>query len=315
VADGGGTMDLLGRHGSGCRRAADRPAHAERNDDVHALGPLRQLFRHVVLSAIQGRFGQEALGRRIAMTQTPADNKDRRAFLVDGLRVAGAIAFAGTAGYVAGQSGTGEACVWQLDPDKCIACGNCATYCVLDISAVKCMNCYDMCGYCDICTGYFEPGYAALDSGAENQLCPTGAILRDFVEDKYGQRFYEYRIDEPLCIACGKCVKGCALMNGSLYMQVQHDRCVDCNECSIATACPTQAFHQIPVSQVEILKEKAVSALTAHARKLLQGAEDNPNKQREAQQLLDRVAAQRAWRAQQRNEADGHNASRKSTNP
>jgi electron transport complex protein RnfB len=42
-------------------------------------------------------------------------------------------------------------------------------------------------------------------------------------------------------------------MNGSLYMQVEHDRCLDCNECAIAIACPTQAFYRIPASQTEIM--------------------------------------------------------------
>ena len=47
------------------------------------------------------------------------------------------------------------------------------------------------------------------------------------------------------CIGCGKCVKGCALMNGSLYLQVMQDRCVNCNECAIAVACPSRAFCRV----------------------------------------------------------------------
>jgi Na+-translocating ferredoxin:NAD+ oxidoreductase subunit B len=175
----------------------------------------------------------------VADTERPTD---RRGFLGDGMRIAGAVVAAGAAGFLAGRRGREAPLVWQLDPDKCIACNNCATHCVLDISAVKCVNCFDMCGYCDVCTGYFEPSYLAVDStSAENQLCPTGAVEREFVDDKSGQRFYEYRIDRPLCIGCGKCVKGCALMNGSLYLQVEHDRCVNCNECSIG--CPVPRRH------------------------------------------------------------------------
>ena len=113
-------------------------------------------------------------------------------------------------------------------------------------SAVKCVQCFDMCGYCDICTGYLATGYQNVDTAAENQLCPTGAIVRTLIEEKAGQRFYEYTISTPLCIGCGLCVKGCALMNGSLYLQVMHDRCVDCNECAIAASCPTLAFDRIP---------------------------------------------------------------------
>ena len=141
--------------------------------------------------------------------------------------------------------------VWQLDPHKCIACGNCATFCVLEQSAVKCVHAFAMCGYCDLCTGFFEPKPRELNTGAENQLCPTGAIKRTFVEDPY----YEYTIDESLCIGCGKCVKGCnAFGNGSLFLQVRHNRCLNCNECSIAAACPSQAYKRVPVDEPYIIK-------------------------------------------------------------
>ncbi len=159
----------------------------------------------------------------------------------------------GLVGFVAGKKATAEPLVWQIDPYKCIACGNCATHCVLDPSAVKCVNSFPMCGYCDLCTGYFPPEPVALNTGAENQLCPTGAIIRKLVEEPY----YEYTIDEELCIACGKCVIGCAAFgNGSLYLQVRHDRCLNCHECSIAIACPSQAFVRVPASQPYLLKHK-----------------------------------------------------------
>jgi len=141
--------------------------------------------------------------------------------------------------------------VWQLDPAKCVQCGGCATNCVLNPSAVKCVHAFKMCGYCKLCFGYFQPGANALNSGAENQLCPTGAIKRTFVEDPY----YEYTIDESLCIGCGKCVKGCNLFgNGSLFLQVRHDRCVHCNECSIARRCPAGAYRRVPANQPYLLK-------------------------------------------------------------
>jgi electron transport complex protein RnfB len=224
---------------------------------------------------------------------------DRRGFLGDAVRTTTVFAFAGGAGFLAGRRTQGEPLVWQLDPDKCTACGNCATYCVLDVSAVKCVNFFDMCGYCDICTGYFEMKYLSLDTAAENQACPTGAIIRHFVEEKSGQRFYEYTIDEPLCIGCGKCVKGCALMNGSFYLQVEHDRCLDCNDCAIAVACPTQAFYRVPVGQAEILKKRAVSALESRGQKQLSSAGEDGAKREEAQHLLARAETQRRWRQQQ----------------
>jgi Na+-translocating ferredoxin:NAD+ oxidoreductase subunit B len=141
---------------------------------------------------------------------------------------------------------------WQINPSKCIACGNCATYCVLEHSAVKCVNVYPICGYCKICFGYFEPEPFAITEGAENQLCPTGAIKRTFIEDPY----YEYTIDESLCIGCGKCVKGCNTFgNGSFFLQVRHDVCVNCNECAIAAACPSGAFERVPAAKPYLLKE------------------------------------------------------------
>lgn len=226
---------------------------------------------------------------------------DRRGFLGEGVRCAGAIAFAGAAGFVAVRRGRSEERVWQLDPDKCTACGNCATYCVLDVSAVKCVNCFDMCGYCDICTGYYETDFTVTDTAAENQLCPTGAVIRQFIDEKSGQRFYEYTIDGPLCIGCGKCVKGCALMNGSLYLQVEHDRCLNCNECAIAVACPTQAFRRIPAGQVEILKRKAAQALKARGQRLLRAVDDDPAKRQQASALVKRAKTQLRWRMAEEN--------------
>jgi Na+-translocating ferredoxin:NAD+ oxidoreductase subunit B len=182
---------------------------------------------------------------------TKEHNRNRRGFIGDALRVAATVGIGGAAAALAVRKGRSGQLVWQIDPGKCIACGNCATYCVLDESAVKCVHSFSMCGYCDLCTGYFRPSPIALNSGAENQLCPTGAIRRGFVEDPY----YEYTIDERLCIGCGKCVKGCnAFGNGSLYLQVRHDRCQHCNECAIAVACPSQAYRRVPADDPYLLK-------------------------------------------------------------
>lgn len=141
--------------------------------------------------------------------------------------------------------------VWQIDPNACVQCGNCAEKCVLSPSAVKCVQEYEMCGYCGLCFGYHEPGAIALDTAAENQLCPTGAIERRFVEDPY----FEYNIIEDLCIGCAICVRGCSVFgNGSFYLQVRHDRCVNCNECAIAEACPADAFRRVPADQPYLRK-------------------------------------------------------------
>jgi electron transport complex protein RnfB len=180
----------------------------------------------------------------------PKEKIDRRKFFKTSAWGACTAGLLAVAGIFASKKRKTET-VWQLDPDKCVACGNCATYCVLEQSAIKCVHAYAMCGYCDLCTGFFLPEPRELDTGAENQLCPTGAIKRSFVEDPY----YEYTIDEPLCIGCGKCVKGCnAFGNGSLFLQVRHDRCLNCNECAIAAACPSQAYKRVPVDEPYLIK-------------------------------------------------------------
>jgi electron transport complex protein RnfB len=175
---------------------------------------------------------------------------ERREFIRTGLRTA-AVAALGGIGVTAARRGGGDDLVWQIDPHACVQCGNCATHCVLNPSAVACVHAFTVCGYCELCFGYFQPGSSKLNEGAENQLCPTGAITRSFVEEPY----YEYTIDESLCIGCGKCVKGCNTFgNGSLFLQVRHDRCENCNECAIARACPADAFRRLPTSRAYLLK-------------------------------------------------------------
>lgn len=179
----------------------------------------------------------------------------RRDFLRRGLAGGAGVVLAGLTAKGVARGGRDHQ-VWQLDPNACVQCGRCATHCVLAPSAVKCVHAYAMCGYCQLCFGFFRPGANALDEAAENQLCPTGAIRRMFVEDPY----YEYTIDESLCIGCGKCVKGCnAFGNGSLFLQVRHDRCVNCNECAIALACPATAFRRVPAQTPYLLKGEASS--------------------------------------------------------
>lgn len=182
----------------------------------------------------------------------PSSHLSRRDLLRGGLRGAGLLGLGAAGGFLAGREAKADT-VWQINPDLCIQCGRCATECVLEVSAVKCTHSFGMCGYCKLCTGYFEPEPVNLDEGAENQLCPTGALKREYIEDPY----YEYRIVRELCVGCGKCVKGCNMFgNGSLYLQVGHDRCLNCNICSIATACPAQAFVRVPADKPYLLRGK-----------------------------------------------------------
>ena len=153
----------------------------------------------------------------------------RREFIRKGMQLSILIGLGSIAGGLITKT-ISEKTVWQLDTKKCTQCGRCATSCIKKPSAVKCFHAYDMCGYCDLCGGYFKPGTKDLTTAAENQLCPTSALKRKFIEEP----FFEYEIDKELCIGCGKCVKGCgAFGNGSLQLQVSQDLCDNCNECSI----------------------------------------------------------------------------------
>lgn len=186
---------------------------------------------------------------------TPEQNEkeggcSRRGFLRGGLLGLAAASLGSVCAGALQGAGKGDS-VWQIDPTKCAQCGRCATACVLTPSAVKCVHTFAICGYCELCGGYHQPGTKVADTAAEHQLCPTAAIQRTYVENPY----YEYRILEELCIGCGKCVKGCgAFGNGSMYLQVRHDRCVNCNECAIGAVCPAEAFVRVPASRPYLLK-------------------------------------------------------------
>lgn len=112
------------------------------------------------------------------------ENISRRKFINTGARFTIALGIGGIGAVVLRKAGTDDM-VWQLDPAKCVQCGQCATECVLTPSAVKCIHVYDMCGYCDLCGGYFRPETKTLTTAAENQLCPTAAIERKFIEEPF----------------------------------------------------------------------------------------------------------------------------------
>jgi electron transport complex protein RnfB len=175
---------------------------------------------------------------------------ERRRFLRSGMQMALAVSLGGIAGISLLKSSS-KNLVWQLDPFKCVQCGRCATECVMTPSAVKCVHAYNLCGYCDLCGGYLKPDPNARSTAAENQLCPTAAIKRKYIEDPY----FEYEIVEDLCIGCAKCVAGCTSFgNGSLHLQVRHDLCKNCNDCSIARVCPADAFQRVPADTPYLIK-------------------------------------------------------------
>jgi Indolepyruvate ferredoxin oxidoreductase, alpha and beta subunits len=177
----------------------------------------------------------------------------RRKFLrVLGSTVAGSAILAVSGGLIRNVKGQEASYYWQIDPQKCTQCGRCEIHCVLPVSAVKCIHANKVCGYCDLCGGYYRSNVKELNTAAENLMCPTGAIERKFVEDPY----FEYTINEDLCNGCGKCVKGCSSFgNGSLYLQIKRNLCKDCNECQIATVCPSDAIIRVPIGTAYKLKD------------------------------------------------------------
>lgn len=176
----------------------------------------------------------------------------RRELIARGVRGAGLLCAAGGLGALVTRGKT-ENLVWQIDPRKCVACGKCATECVLNPSAVKCVHEHEICGYCELCFGYYVDQRLDDQETAENRRCPTDAIRRALVEDPY----HQYIIEEDKCIGCALCVEGCQQFgNGSLIIQVRHDRCLNCNQCAIASACPADAFRRVPASAPYLLRLK-----------------------------------------------------------
>lgn len=177
----------------------------------------------------------------------------RKEFLqMCGSVIAGGVVLAAGAKLATKTKGKQSYVFWQIDPARCTQCGRCETDCVLPVSAVKCIHANRVCGYCDLCGGYYRSNVKELNTAAENMMCPTGAIERKFIEDPY----FEYTINEDLCTGCGKCVKGCTSFgNGSLYLQIKQDICVNCNECQIAQVCVSDAISRVDYATAYKLKE------------------------------------------------------------
>jgi Na+-translocating ferredoxin:NAD+ oxidoreductase subunit B len=201
------------------------------------------------------------------------EQPSRRDLLGHAARGAGLLTLGGTAIYLAHKARAAD--VWMIDPGRCInirlgatgveACQKCATSCVLELSAVRAVNTFSLCGRCCICPAYFDVNSDPGEDGLPTRmLCPREAINRTAIgkvdpSDPLNN-FYEYTIDEKLCNGCGKCVMACKEPAGlgSIRLQVRHDLCLNCNRCSIAQACPDDAYLREPAGQVGMVKPPGV---------------------------------------------------------
>lgn len=191
------------------------------------------------------------------------DKSTRRQFLNSVARGAGVVTVGGAALALTIRADADK--VWNINLNDCTACkefnadptglSKCATECVLKMSAVKAVNDFSKCGYCMICPGYHDVNSPVDEQGIPTAMvCPYDAIIRTprgyYDEADPNNNFYEYMIDESKCTGCGKCVLGCKppMGNGSLRLEVRHNLCVDCNQCTIANACPVDAFDRTPVT-------------------------------------------------------------------
>ncbi len=189
-----------------------------------------------------------------------SDDPTRRDVLGHAARGAALVGLGGAAVYLTTK--TNQACAWQLDASKCVnsrlgatgvdVCWACANDCVLSLSAVRAVNDFAKCGRCYICPAYYNIKSAVDEFGLPSQkLCPRDAILRTPIgevdPDDPANNFYEYTIDEVKCNGCGLCVMACKEPSGlgSITLEVRYDLCLDCNRCSIAIACPDEAYDRL----------------------------------------------------------------------
>ena len=193
-----------------------------------------------------------------------SDKPTRRTVLNNAVRGTVLLGMAGTAGYLV-KKAEGQI-VWQVDGVKCInsrldevgveVCSLCTDECVVTQSAVRAVNDSKKCGRCYICPAYYNVKSAIDEEGLPSEkLCPRDAIERKPIgwidPDDPANNFYDYLIDEEKCDGCGKCVMGCEEPAGlgSIRLMVRHDLCVDCNRCTISTACPKDALLQVTLDE------------------------------------------------------------------
>jgi len=184
------------------------------------------------------------------MSEKIPENIDRREILKKALWGVSVAGLGGITGFVLPRTIKSKT-AWQIDPFKCVSCSRCETECVLMHSAVRCVHIPAMCGHRETCPAFFDIDPLGPDTASRTQLCPQRAIRRSPVSDPY----YSYTIDTGRCSGCAKCVERCGEFgNGSLFLQIHHNLCINCNECKIAAACPATAIKKVPADEPYIFK-------------------------------------------------------------
>ena len=88
--------------------------------------------------------------------------------------------------------------VWQIDPNRCIACGRCQINCVLDLSAVKAVNCFAAVRLLRQLHGLLPHGRLCAEHGGGESALPDRGHPTQFIETQAGVPYFEYTIDEQL---------------------------------------------------------------------------------------------------------------------
>jgi electron transport complex protein RnfB len=147
----------------------------------------------------------------------------------------------------------GRRFAWQVDPEKCTYCGLCETACVPKPSAAKALNDQKKCSNCVVCYGHITDTHIDSDKidSEGDRVCPVDAVVRNNFSGGVDGMFL-YSNDPKKCVGCAKCVKRCNEHGTkSMFLVIRPDLCLDCNECSIAIACPEKAIERIPREAVD----------------------------------------------------------------
>lgn len=181
------------------------------------------------------------------------EKSNRRIFLLNAGRAACALVLGGIVYRVTGtepdESNPGPLTrhAWQIDMQKCTACGQCKTLCVRKPSAVKAVNDQKKCSFCVVCYGHITNKRIASDKIMSDgkRVCPVDAVIR---KDYSGRPdgYFIYEIDDEKCDGCCKCVEFCTKRGTkSMFLIIRPDLCLNCNSCNIAVNCPEKAVDKV----------------------------------------------------------------------